>query len=276
MAARKPCAPAIGSAGPAKPFSASSAENRPLRAALPTLTLLAGQPRHSHRPADWVEALPRAHTIWFSFSPSSLRRARRRAEDAAGRGDVPALGVMAGRDRAAHPAFDLEAEHEGQQQLAAPSRAAARPAPAGPARAAPSDGRRSAGGCRNSRRRWRRRRSGRPHSRRRSARSGRRSSPACRRRTRRAIFSASSTGSVRQPAIATAKKFSSARLASWRACSGMSSHRVSTTKRARFCVTPGLGSMIFFLSAGPRASRPAHDHVSAFICAGWPGGLRSV
>src|SRR5260370_36972140 len=62
IAARKPCAPAIGSAGPAKPFSASSAENRPLRAALPTLTLLAGQPRHSHSPPDCVDAFPSAHT----------------------------------------------------------------------------------------------------------------------------------------------------------------------------------------------------------------------
>jgi hypothetical protein len=52
MAARKPCAPAIGSGGPAKPFSASRAENSPLRAALPTLTLFAGQPRHSQSPAD--------------------------------------------------------------------------------------------------------------------------------------------------------------------------------------------------------------------------------
>ena len=72
MAARKPCAPAIGSAGPENPFSASSAENSPLRAALPTLTLLAGQPRHSHRPADCVAALPRLQTTWFSFKPSSF------------------------------------------------------------------------------------------------------------------------------------------------------------------------------------------------------------
>ena len=225
MAARKPCAPAIGSAGPAKPFSASSADNRPLRAALPTLTLLAGQPRHSHRPADWVEALPSAHTTWLVVRGPAACRARRRAEHAAGRGDVPALGVVAGRDRGADPAFDLEAEHEGQQQLAARSRAAARPAPAGPARAAPSDGRRSADGCRNSRRRWRRRRSGRPHSARRCARV-RPTIVACLPPENSAsVFSASSTGSVRQPAIATAKKFSSARLASWRACSGMSSHR---------------------------------------------------
>src|SRR5437660_12663603 len=72
MALRKPCTPAIGSAGPAKPFSASSADHRPLRAALPTLTLLAGQPRHSQRPADWVAAVPSAHTIGCTPSPSSL------------------------------------------------------------------------------------------------------------------------------------------------------------------------------------------------------------
>jgi hypothetical protein len=72
IAARKPCAPAIGSAGPEKPFSASNAEKRPLRAALPTLTLLAGQPRHSHRPADCVDALPSAHTTWFGFSRKSF------------------------------------------------------------------------------------------------------------------------------------------------------------------------------------------------------------
>jgi hypothetical protein len=56
-------------------------------------------------------------------------------------------------------------------------------------------------------------------------------------------FSAIATGSVRQPASATAKKFSSARLASWRASAGMSSQRVSTTKRARVSVVPGLGCM---------------------------------
>src|SRR5260370_40352732 len=72
MAARKPWAPAIGSAGPENPFSASSAENKPLRAALPMLTLLAGQPRHSHRPADCVAALPKGQTTWFSFNPSSF------------------------------------------------------------------------------------------------------------------------------------------------------------------------------------------------------------
>ena len=72
IAASQPCAPAIGSAGPEKPFSASRAENRPLRAALPTLTLLAGQPRHSQRPADCVDALPSAHTTWSASRPSSL------------------------------------------------------------------------------------------------------------------------------------------------------------------------------------------------------------
>jgi hypothetical protein len=59
------------------------------------------------------------------------------------------------------------------------------------------------------------------------------------------VLRASSTGSVRQPSFGTAKKFNSARLASWRACSGMSSDLVSTTKRARFCVTPCLASMVF-------------------------------
>src|SRR5258708_15552474 len=73
------------------------------------------------------------------------------------------------------------------------------------------------------------------------------------------VFSASATGAVRQRAMATAKKFNSARLASWRARSGMSSHLVSTTKRARVWVTPGRGSMVFLL-AGARTSRSAHDH----------------
>jgi hypothetical protein len=41
-----------------------------------------------------------------------------RAEHAAGRGDVPALGIVAGKDRAADPAFDLDAEHEGCEQIA--------------------------------------------------------------------------------------------------------------------------------------------------------------
>ena len=30
---------------------------------------------------------------------------------------MPALGIVAGRDGAADPAFDLDAQHEGQQQL---------------------------------------------------------------------------------------------------------------------------------------------------------------
>jgi hypothetical protein len=72
IALRKPCTPAIGSAGPSNPFSASSADHRPLRAALPTLMLLAGQPRHSHRPDDCVDALPSAQTMRPSSSPISL------------------------------------------------------------------------------------------------------------------------------------------------------------------------------------------------------------
>ena len=36
------------------------------------LTLLAGMPRHSQRPADCVDAMPSAETSWRSFKPSSL------------------------------------------------------------------------------------------------------------------------------------------------------------------------------------------------------------
>ena len=39
------------------------------------------------------------------------------AEHAAARGDVPALGVVAGRDGAADPALQLDAEQEGEQQV---------------------------------------------------------------------------------------------------------------------------------------------------------------
>src|SRR5262245_35816523 len=55
--------------------------------------------------------------------------------------------------------------------------------------------------------------------------------------------SAISTGSLRQPESATAKKFSSARLAPWHTACGIPSHRVSTTKRAKPSVMPGLCSM---------------------------------
>src|SRR5205807_2678378 len=41
------------------------------------------------------------------------------AEHATGGGDVPALRIMARRDDAADPAFDLEAEDESAQQLGA-------------------------------------------------------------------------------------------------------------------------------------------------------------
>jgi hypothetical protein len=43
-----------------------------LRAALPTLALFAGVPRHSHRPDDCVDALPSAQTICSCESLSSL------------------------------------------------------------------------------------------------------------------------------------------------------------------------------------------------------------
>src|SRR5205807_2008614 len=41
----------------------------------------------------------------------------RSAEYAAGRGYVPALGVVAGRDGVADPAFDLDTEDESREQL---------------------------------------------------------------------------------------------------------------------------------------------------------------
>src|ERR1700689_3801623 len=67
-----PRPPAGGSGGPSKPCSASSADHSPLRAALPTLRLFAGVPKHSHRPADCVAALPSAHAIWRSSSAANF------------------------------------------------------------------------------------------------------------------------------------------------------------------------------------------------------------
>src|SRR5215831_14416514 len=60
-----------------------------------------------------------------------------------------------------------------------------------------------------------------------------------------------STGALRQPASATAKKFNKARFACWRAAAGTSSQRASTAKRARIGVTAGACSM------GHHAFRPA-------------------
>jgi hypothetical protein len=92
-----------------------------------------------------------------------------------------------------------------------------------------------------------------------STRSPRPMTVACRRSENSASdCSASSTGPVRQPASATAKKFNSARLASCRIASGTSSQRASTTKRARFCVMPGLCSMAIgpgFYEAGVANAR---------------------
>src|SRR5262245_66075363 len=71
IALTKPCTPAIGSGGPSKPLSASSADHKPLRPALPTLMLFAGQPRHSHSPEDCVDAFPSAEAMRFSARTNS-------------------------------------------------------------------------------------------------------------------------------------------------------------------------------------------------------------
>src|ERR1700722_2208544 len=76
--------------------------------------------------------------------------------------------------------------------------------------------------------------------------------------------SAISTGPVRQPASATAKKFISERLAWCRTGEGMSSHRVVTTKRARSCVTPGLCNMLVLSRLEGSIDSSAQKHNRAF------------
>ena len=59
--------------------------------------------------------------------------------------------------------------------------------------------------------------------------------------------SAISTGLVRQPARATAKKFINERLAWWATSGGISSHRVVAMKWAKFCVTPNVGGIVILV-----------------------------
>src|SRR5262245_59254123 len=80
------------------------------------------------------------------------------------------------------------------------------------------------------------------------------------------VRKASSTGSVRQPASATAKKLSRARLASCLACAGTSSQRVRTTNRASAGVTSERGSMDV-----PNITERRRLHDLGWILGGRPG-----
>jgi len=198
-------------AGRQKPFSANNADHRPLRAALPTLTLFAGVPKHSHRPEELRGRGASAQTIWRSSARPACRCGGG-AEYAAGRSDVPAPGIMGRARSPVQCGLHLIAEDEGEQQI-------------GPAHR-PQFGERQQG-RRHRRvgwitvRRWVSQKSWtlalaalRNAALSASMRSVRPTTVACLpRRIQRASAMRFSTGPVRQPASATAKKFMNERLA---------------------------------------------------------------
>ena len=136
-----------------KPCFAKSAAIRPARAAR------AGMEGLGHR-AELLAHADRLrcgdaerHRRLRASRPQEARAGGRRAEHSRRAGDVPAAVVVVGIDRVADAACDVDAEHEGVDQLAAAGARRARPArapPMRPGRAGMDD--RLAGACRRNRR----------------------------------------------------------------------------------------------------------------------------